>query len=254
MAFNFKPWSPYEERSNAHSVGRVTLVWAFGQLVEAMLGFMSYELPTIFAQPEDDGSNDAARDLIRLQCEDMTKAFVHGRLTSFMRPLGGGEVQPVPSEWWEIDEPLPRFATGAFDPERWAEPDARPTHRILVGAESFDRWLAALPELGPLTARQIEMVTEPKLRAARAVSRQAQPAVEPADQQAPSDRSELAGVGPPLISIEAVCKMTGMATSTVYKRIDDDGFPQQIKLGSRSLWYEDEVAAWLREKAALRRS
>lgn len=252
MAFNFKPWSPYEERSNAHSVGRVTLVWAFGQLVEAMLGFMSYELPTIFAQPEDDGPNDAARDLIRLQCEDMTKAFVHGRLTSFMRPLGGGEVQPVQSEWWEIDEPLPRFATGAFDPERWAEPDARPTHRILVGAESFDRWLAALPELGTLTARQIEMVTEPKLRAARAVSRQAQPAVERADEQAPSDRSDLAGVGPPLISIEAVCKMTGMATSTVYKRIDDDGFPQQVKLGSRSLWYKDEVAAWLREKAALR--
>ncbi|KLE35974.1 hypothetical protein AAW00_06395 [Aurantiacibacter luteus] len=217
-----------------------------------MLGFMPYELPTIFAQPEDDGPNDAARDLIRLQSEDMTKAFVYERLASSMRPLGGGEVQPIPSEWWEIDEPLSRFATGAFDPERWADPDAAPTHRILVGAESFDQWLAALPELGPLTARQIEMVTEPKLRAARAVSRQAQPVPEPADQQAPSDGRDLAGVGPPLISIEAVCEMTGMATSTVYKRIDDDGFPQQIKLGSRSLWDKDEVAAWLREKAALR--
>ncbi|MXO92575.1 AlpA family phage regulatory protein [Erythrobacter arachoides] len=96
------------------------------------------------------------------------------------------------------------------------------------------------------------MVTEPKLRAARAVSRQAQLAVEPADQKTPSERSDLAGVGPPLISIEAVCEMTGMATSTIYKRIDDDGFPQQIKLGSRSLWDKEEVAAWLREKAALR--
>ena len=62
-----------------------------------MLGFIIYELPTIFAQPEDEGPNDAARDLIRLQSEDMTKAFVHGRLTSFMRPLGGSEVQPIPA-------------------------------------------------------------------------------------------------------------------------------------------------------------
>lgn len=254
MALNHDPWSPYEERSTAHSPGRVTLVWAFGQLVEAMLGYIPYELPTIFARVEDEGPNDAARDLVRLQSEDMTNALASGRLDSFMRPLGGGEVRPIPSGWWEIDEPLWRFATGAFDPEQWAVPDVIPTHRILIGAVSFDRWLAALPELGPLTARQIEMMMEPKLRAARAVSRLAQPTVSQPSQNGQPEESDLAGVGPPLISIDAVCEMTGMATSTIYKRIDDDGFPQQIKLGSRSVWDKQEVAAWLREKAALRGS
>ena len=73
----------------------------------------------IFEAPEDDGENDAARDLVQLDAEHMARAFAIGKLDTFGPPLGGGEVVTIPTAHWELDDPLPRFATGALNLERW---------------------------------------------------------------------------------------------------------------------------------------
>ncbi len=73
--------------------------------------------------------------------------FANGRLDTFARPLGGGKVVGIDAGLWELDEPLHRFATGAFNFELWADPEAPLTHRIFVDDVQFDDWLAALKPL-----------------------------------------------------------------------------------------------------------
>ena len=88
--------------------------------------------------------------------------FAIGKLDTFGRPLGGGEVVTIPMAHWELDDPLPRFATGAFNLKQWWEASAELTHRIFVDTKQFDRWLASLKPLGPLTNRQVEAILDPQ--------------------------------------------------------------------------------------------
>jgi len=37
---------------------------------------------------------------------------------------------------------------------------------------------------------------------------------------------------------------------TIYAKIKDDGFPDNIMLGGRAVWRKSEVMAWVEEKAA----
>ncbi|MEN9896542.1 MAG: hypothetical protein RLZZ66_191 [Pseudomonadota bacterium] len=51
------------------------------------------------------------------------------------------------------------------------------------------------------------------------------------------------------IKIDNVLEMTAMSRTTLYQRIKDGDFPEQIKLGSRSsVWYEDAVLDWMNTK------
>lgn len=88
----------------------------------------------------------------------------------------------IPAAHWEIDDPLPRFATGVFNATEWADADADApaTHRIFVDAKEFDEWLAGLKPLGPLSDRELEGALNPRLRAARAIAaRHVKPTIEP---------------------------------------------------------------------------
>ena len=69
------------------SCGKRTLTSAFPDLIVFRQGFQSYELPEIFAAPVDEGENDAARDLVRLEAEHLSRMFANGRLNSFVRSL-----------------------------------------------------------------------------------------------------------------------------------------------------------------------
>jgi hypothetical protein len=170
MLSSITPWSPYEGRTALASAGRITLTAAFADLVRIRAGFSPVDLPAIFAAPADEGENDACRDLVRLDAELLARKFVRGEIDTYIRPLRGGDVEQLKAEKWEIDDPLPRFATGALHREDWADPDALPTHRIFVDADQFERWLAALKPLGPLTVREAEAIVDPKLRVARSVA------------------------------------------------------------------------------------
>ena len=80
-------WSPYEGRTSIVSDRRITLTSAFADLVQVRQGFTSYELPEIFAAAEDEGEDDAARDLVRLEAEHLARMFAIGRLAIFARPI-----------------------------------------------------------------------------------------------------------------------------------------------------------------------
>ena len=69
------PWSPYEGRNSIFSHGRKALTAAFADAVRTRAGFEPQELPEIFAAAEDDGENDAARDLVRLDAEHLARTF-----------------------------------------------------------------------------------------------------------------------------------------------------------------------------------
>ncbi len=228
---------------------------AFADVVSVQSRFEFYELPEIFAAPEDNGENDAARDLVRLDAEHLAQAFAAGRIPTFARLLGGGEITAIKPYLWEIDDVLPRFATGAFNLERWADLDAPLTHRIFVESEAFDRWLAALKPLGPLTDRQVDEIVDPRLRAARAVAARnvsAEKTTDEADTRTVSGLADPPGVGPVLLTIGEVSKLVRRSQSTIYEDEKKGTFPQRLKLGSSSRWKKTEVLAWIEEQAAKR--
>lgn len=249
------PWSPYEGRTDVVSKGRRTLTSALADLVSFRTGFSSIELPHIFAAPVDEGENDAARDLVRLDAEHLASVLAVGKLDSFVRPLGGGEVASLPAYRWELDDPLPRFATGALNLDRWWDASAELTHRIFVDARQFDHWLASLKPFGPLTDRQIEAIVDPQLRAARAVAAEA--AKTNFARQVSSDKqgqppNDPPGVGPKLLTLKEVTELTTRSSSTIYNMVKEGTFPEWIKLGSSSRWRESEVLDWIEEQAAKR--
>ena len=249
-------WSPYEGRTSMVSGGRRTLTSAFADLVVSRQGFQSYELPEIFVAPEDDGENDAARDLVRLEAEHLSRIFANGRLASFARPLGGGEVTAIAPELWELDDTLPRFATGALNLEHWADESAEPTHRIFVDGQQFDSWLASLKPLGPLSNRQIEEIVDPQLRAARSVARRSvDREISNADRVVDGHAhmaSTPPGVGPEFLTVEEVSTLINRSRSSIYDYEKKGQFPERVKIGASSRWLKTGVHAWIAEQAAKR--
>lgn len=56
-----------------------------------------------------------------------------------------------------------------------------------------------------------------------------------------------------LLKMRDVMALTSLAKSTIYKYIDTEGFPKQVKLGSGSVaWVEGEVLDWIEVKIAQR--
>lgn len=255
MTTDISPWSPYEGRTSIVSRDRKTLTSAFADVVKCRAGFPPHELPEIFAAPEDEGENDAARDLVRLDAEHLARMFAVGGLETFARPLNGGEVVAMAPELWELDDPLPRFATGGLNLERWADAEAPPTHRIFVDSKQFERWLAALKPLGPLASRQVEEIVDPQLRAVRAIAARNvanQPLAETGEEHSDSVSADPPGVGPVLLSVGEVSKLIGRSRSTIYQDEKNGTFPERIKLGSSARWKKSEVLAWVEEHAAKR--
>ncbi|PZQ13666.1 MAG: transcriptional regulator [Ancylobacter novellus] len=51
-----------------------------------------------------------------------------------------------------------------------------------------------------------------------------------------------------LLRISEVSHRTGLAASTIYKKMEDAGFPKPIKLGTRTVrWWQSQVAEWVKE-------
>ena len=49
-----------------------------------------------------------------------------------------------------------------------------------------------------------------------------------------------------MLNVREVGELTGCSTPTIYRRMQDDGFPRPLKLGVRAVrWYESEVREWL---------
>jgi prophage regulatory protein len=64
-----------------------------------------------------------------------------------------------------------------------------------------------------------------------------------------SDRAQLDFI----MRRDEVCRRTGMPASTLYRAMEENGFPRPIKLSERAVgWLVNEVEAWLAARAAER--
>jgi predicted DNA-binding transcriptional regulator AlpA len=147
------------------------------------------------------------------------------------------------------------MATGAFNLEQWADPEAPPTHRIFVDSADFDEWLASLNSPSRLSDRELEAALDPQLRAARAVAaRRVKTALGPAGQSFEGDAgaslSQSLSVGDELLTRPEVQALVKLGRSAIYDKIKKDGFPDNIMLGGRAVWRKSAVMAWVEEKAA----
>ena len=250
------PWSPYLTRTTLPSAGRTTLTAAFADVIKVRCGFESYELHEIFCALADDGENDACRDIVRLNAGYTAEQFISGRIPTFARPLEGGMITPLDTIHWEIDDPLGRFATGAFNLDQWAVPMAELTHRLFVDSVTFDRWLILQRPPGELNSRQIESILDPQVRAKRSLA--AANYVDTNDQCSHEKQSSSSSTihfeeKSHTIDRAEVERRTSLSRSTIYSYMGKGEFPQCFHLtNNRVVWQATEINEWINKKAASR--
>lgn len=60
------------------------------------------------------------------------------------------------------------------------------------------------------------------------------------------------GVSESLLPMTEVRKRVGLCPSMVYRLVSQGRFPKPGKFGTKSLWVESEVSAWIAERIRLR--
>lgn len=48
-----------------------------------------------------------------------------------------------------------------------------------------------------------------------------------------------------LLTIDAVAEALAVHRASIYRMIQEQGFPRPLKIGSRSRWRQSEIKAWL---------
>jgi excisionase family DNA binding protein len=102
-----------------------------------------------------------------------------------------------------------------------------------------------------LTDSQIDEILDPRLRASRNAARDlVRSHVEQHSMPAePRNTQESSGIGPEMLTIADVCKLTTLSKSTIYQLVKDEKFPLHFKLGANSRWWKSDVLAWITERA-----
>lgn len=59
-------------------------------------------------------------------------------------------------------------------------------------------------------------------------------------------------MGESLLPMAEVRKRVGLSPSMIYRLVGESRFPRPGKFGTRSLWIESEVSAWIAERIDLR--
>jgi len=93
------------------------------------------------------------------QRRDLIVAFLttnaaSGKIPTVWRPVGGGEPEPIPTGWWQLDNPLPRFRACGLEPQKPMDSSATPT------AFFFFESAALLALLKPEQAKVLETDTD----------------------------------------------------------------------------------------------
>lgn len=52
-----------------------------------------------------------------------------------------------------------------------------------------------------------------------------------------------------IIRLPKVMEATGLARSTIYRRMEENSFPAQVPIGQQAVgWVEEEIQAWVKER------
>lgn len=238
------PGAPYLVEDHLRSGGRVPLSRALEDYVAIEWGIGPADIAAVF-QGRETADGDAAFVLpcVRIACACLLDVIQAGHLRTSARPIGGGVPELLDADLWEVDDPLPRFATSAISVAAPFDEQAARTHWIMVDAG----------DLAVLTSRLCAGPAERSADFAQAfgggaarpgsmvVPEGAENGREPAD--APSaPPPEAAG----LLRLPEVKALTGMSRSTIYAKAARGQFPEPLRLGARfSRWRRSEVEEWL---------
>lgn len=247
------PWGPYSMDDTTISMENRSLVSVFGELVAFQAEFAPWELPDIFAAAHDEGENDACKRIVSMQAELLASQFAKGTIRTFARQFGGGSATLMPAEQWEIDDPLPRFATGVFSLDQWNNPSAEPTHRIFVNAAEFDAWLAKLSPPGELNQADLDVLADPQLRAKRSVAAQKKRRTRksaPESDQPNGDTRSSETQASLLLTMTEVRQLTRLGRNTIYTMMERGEFPKPIRRGRSVRWLKSKIEAWVAKLAA----
>lgn len=216
------PWEIYRLDMPPRSAGRVLLSEFLQTYTVLQHGIGHDQIADAFTgKPEEAGDTALIKSAVRL----LGSLLLNGTVRSYSRPMGGGQLQPLEPNIWELDDFLPRFATCALDPRRPFDANAAPTHRIFVDEEAiqlvFDACCADIA--APARGKGVAIIRE---------------------DAAAGDLAELEDEG--FIRMPDLKAMVGMSSNTIYDRIRDQRFPAPVKNGSRiSAWRRSEVREWL---------
>lgn len=90
------------------------------------------------------GEREFAEKVIADIARVFGKLAVSGQVRTYVRPLAGGEPQPMPPSLWEIDARV-RISACTLNLSDPFGIETRPTHHIFVDAEDLERELQSLP-------------------------------------------------------------------------------------------------------------
>ncbi|WP_420606539.1 helix-turn-helix transcriptional regulator [Novosphingopyxis sp.] len=240
-------WSPYDGRQDFASVGRISLIKAFANVVRLRLNIEPHELSSIFAAPSDDAENDCGKDLVGVQAHYLVDDFLSGAVTSFARPIGGGDVVTMLAKMWELDDYMPRFATGALNLERWSDPDAKPTHHIFVDKQQFEQFLMSLPADDELSDYQLQCLADRRLAIMQGQQNERASGDPSLDVNGVVGLSATSSVQDRLLEMQSIIALCGCQKSKIYAMIKGGEFPQQVSVGGKSLWSEKEINQWVEQ-------
>lgn len=240
-----EPWRTYEEIQPVSATG-ISLVDAFGEMVLERWDIHSTELREALQAEASEGELPAIAAI--LQCAlILQEAAVHGRLTTFARPLNGGLPVTLDPVHWEIDDPLPRISTGLMNLSDWTNPRSEPTHRIFVNRNDFrdlmgwfitDDEKSAVPTTPKAAAAQRKALVEPPH------TRQETSSASYADAALP------VGIPPlredKILRRREVIAMCGISRSTIDNYMKAGTFPNSVDLGPNAVgWYHSDIATWM---------
>ncbi len=201
-------WEPYGFGDGPASAGKMILA----DFLEAFLDawpIAECTLPSSFDDHGEDG------ETLRAAIRFLGHLMVDGAVKSYVRPLGGGEIERFPPEKWEIDDFVPRFRHCACDPVRWVDASAAPTHWIFVNTEDVEIFL-----------KRWEVGLDPNNNSATPM-----PAAVPKED---------------MLRLPSVLQRTGLSRSTLYDLIKKGRFPKPFKISERSSgWRLVDIEEWL---------
>lgn len=222
-----KDWSIYRGGAAVQSRGRVPLTVAFEQYCCMRWGLSGDEIADA-AEGGDEGGD--VRSMVAMAIDLLGGTFVQGAFPAWARPIGGGVPEEIPAENWELDDLMPRFATGTINMRRPFDPEAEPTHTIFVDEATRDAFLTAccvdLPGYAAMAARTAPAAAGDDV----------------------GDAADAPGGWQPdaILRRDEVIRLTGLKRSTIYARMKRAEFPQSVDLGGRQTgWIAADVAEWI---------
>lgn len=198
--------------------GHLALSIAFAQFVAVKCDEDPFDQLQLEAQlRESSCAQEVMRWLIRL--------LQAGELRAVSRPIGGGPIAPLSRNHWHADDLVLRFLTSQYSRSEPFTDSAPNDAWIFVDERQYlELWDEHRKELSGPAQRP----------PAAGTSRQSQKRSMPV---AAADNS--------LLGLAEVENLVGFRRSTIYKLMEQGTFPDQVKVGNRSLWRRKDIERWV---------